>query len=551
MAKDYVRASVASYLSQVPSIPSLPSTISSSAHDRNRALRTPLTPEQRRAALRLRIADSFERPPQFRYVGPIAEGNHGGTLLFNEYFVPYSSSSSSSISPSSDGDENDDDDDRRIKRMGRRRRRRRRIFDDQGNRRLRRKLVVKYSLDPDEDAMLHNEIEALELMRGAEHVGQILTPAGFRMAWPARTRGRGSGSGSPRSASVADGGNDQRGGGGGGGLIPSSSTDFDFLSDRPTFVMEFLEHGTMAQFKDRVLAHPDHNRVPNRILWRIALCLGRSLAAMVNAPQGPPNAPVVREEMDNATEVSNVNQQSPHLENLLMGNVAFTDTEHREFPIVKLIDFGRCDFSITALFSVIVNVWGAGKLLEQIACLQVSRELSGDQVYVAYNTGPIVRDDVTRVRSQVKRVTIVDGGIDMDLRMLLLRSMVDHRVFDEEIIFPGEWLDLCKEAVEERDEEYYRTNHPARAYLETDEYCRKFVQDIIREPFRGEDGMQYEEDFGAVIDQLAERAAAGAEPLDEFLKRSLVLGANPITYAEYSPSPSDPPPPEVDVHDEP
>ncbi|RYP60317.1 hypothetical protein DL770_010015 [Monosporascus sp. CRB-9-2] len=85
--------------------------------------------DQENARLADEVASYFRGNPRLRYIEPAGIGRHGGVLLLREN-------------------------------------------DDRG--RMKRRLVIKYSLNPKEDDALRNEHRWLKRLRGAEHIGQLV-----------------------------------------------------------------------------------------------------------------------------------------------------------------------------------------------------------------------------------------------------------------------------------------------------------------------------------------------------------------------------------------
>ncbi|KAI1325118.1 hypothetical protein F5Y16DRAFT_423341 [Xylariaceae sp. FL0255] len=132
-----------------------------------------------------------------------------------------------------------------------------------------------------------------------------------------------------------------KGGGNGGGGVPPSSI-LPTLST-PTFVMEFLEGGTLNTFRERL--RKDNQLIPNRLAWRIWLCMVRQCIAMAFPPYPDDPSAIVRERLPaGGVPYDTITQCSTHLNNYVFGshNPVDANFEHDpNMPTLKLIDFGR------------------------------------------------------------------------------------------------------------------------------------------------------------------------------------------------------------------
>ncbi|KAK8042142.1 hypothetical protein PG993_006665 [Apiospora rasikravindrae] len=166
---------------------------------------------------------------QFRKV--IAQGNHGGAVLFDQW-LPIEPAAGSSSSNNNNAPPPQSPTSAPQPTM------------------QRRQLVVKYALDTQEDASsdndadLRNEFGWLRRFRGAEHIIQILPE--YNHLW--RTNNN------------------------------NQSSDEGPVLSRPVIVMEYLENGTLDQLIERF--GRIERRIPQRLIWSFALCLLRAVAAI-------------------------------------------------------------------------------------------------------------------------------------------------------------------------------------------------------------------------------------------------------------------------------
>ncbi|KAI0010248.1 kinase-like domain-containing protein [Xylariaceae sp. FL0662B] len=112
-------------------------------------------------------------------------------------------------------------------------------------------------------------------------------------------------------------------------LLPRKVTRQGFT--HPHIIIEYIENGTLGDFLERC----GDRDIPNRILWRIFLCLIRACVAMAYPPRAgqreEPRANVVPNKLAHG---------DMHLENFMFGGLDMNDLEHNLVPILKLIDFG-------------------------------------------------------------------------------------------------------------------------------------------------------------------------------------------------------------------
>ncbi|KAI1658740.1 hypothetical protein F4813DRAFT_388507 [Daldinia decipiens] len=124
----------------------------------------------------------------------------------------------------------------------------------------------------------------------------------------------------------------------------------------PLFVSEYLEHGTLSRFQER-LRRADQV-LPNRILWSIFLCRKTELELLstwanwyivIRACIGmawPPPGPNVEPEQTRPDDPTTLAHNDMHNENLVFGDLDVVSIEpnssdHSLMPILKLINFGE------------------------------------------------------------------------------------------------------------------------------------------------------------------------------------------------------------------
>ncbi|KAI0469232.1 hypothetical protein F4859DRAFT_516173 [Xylaria cf. heliscus] len=125
------------------------------------------------------------------------------------------------------------------------------------------------------------------------------------------------------------------------------------LFQKPYFIIEYVENGTLNEFLNR-RRDAGLRRLPNRVLWAIFLCLIRACMAMAYPPPPNPKTPgnKRRETLPvdvNAEAAGNLIHTDMNLGNLMFGDRVKNSeppqppdtSEHLLIPILKLIDFGE------------------------------------------------------------------------------------------------------------------------------------------------------------------------------------------------------------------
>ncbi|KAI1092778.1 hypothetical protein F5B19DRAFT_492002 [Rostrohypoxylon terebratum] len=172
------------------------------------------------------------------------------------------------------------------------------------------KIVVKYSLFPLADAPLRNEAFWLTELQGAEHISQ---------------------------------------------RIEMANTDVNTTGiQRPTLALKYIENGTMVTFIKRY--KKDHSSLPNRFLWRLLACQLQHCIAMGYPPRLPLGAPLQRETIVPDEPYFPLNQNSPHGENLVFGDLVPGDPHHNLVPRIHLIDFDRATMHVDSAHAWDLNL---------------------------------------------------------------------------------------------------------------------------------------------------------------------------------------------------
>lgn len=152
------------------------------------------------------------------------------------------------------------------------------LLEEKGDGRLFRKLVIKYSLgalasdvESNADDDLRNEYRWLEMLRGAEHIVQLVPFADCSLNLPGISNGEDTFEDSLEKMAAIDETQENEGETSARGAKLTKQP----LSVRkcPTFALEYLPYGTFLQFSKRLV--PYAQLVPNRVMWRIWLCSKR------------------------------------------------------------------------------------------------------------------------------------------------------------------------------------------------------------------------------------------------------------------------------------
>ncbi|KAI8948449.1 hypothetical protein F4801DRAFT_591854 [Xylaria longipes] len=387
-------------------------------------------------------AEYFTRRPGVEFVGFAGLGRHGGALLLEEK-------------------------------------------DD--NKRLIRKLVIKYSLgaltsDPHSNADddLRNEYRWLEMLRGAEHIVQLVPFADCSLNLPGISNGEDTIEESLAKMSVKEEAQKNEG--------ETSDTGATLTKEPltvrkcPTFALEYLPNGTFIQFINRLVPHSQ--LVPNRVMWRIWLCLVRQCVAMAFPPrQSPENHRPERERFIPNTEFFALTQNSSHMANFVFDEQSYLFPDRDHDP--GLIDFGRGkvedpkDSEKHELLNPYecgarINLWGAAMVMGELACpLTDDEELEIGEPH-AYHYFKDNREHV--VMTEAPEAITRSIEMDLALRDTIARCMAAGL---KNLPPLQEVLDEAEDKVANRgpDDDPYLEEQMALA--ESDRYIRLFLQRFI------------------------------------------------------------------------
>ncbi|KAI1653106.1 hypothetical protein F4813DRAFT_375838 [Daldinia decipiens] len=296
-----------------------------------------------------------------------------------------------------------------------------------------RKIVVKYSISDQADADLRNEAQFLEMLRGAEHIGQTIP-------------------------------------------LAEATLNVSGTGKRPTLALDFIPYGTIYAFRSRM--DRTHYRVPSRFLWRAFLCLVRQVLAMAFPPQGGPDEPLRRERFHQHRPLGVV-QNSPHGNNVIIGDLTSDDFEHSLAPILKLIDFGRGEILRDEEGAIYDNIGNIGVLFIIIferrldeSYLDNIPELGWQYEFVDRQTG-----ENRRIGTAAPPFFTESKYIDVELRDLVVRCMAvssDNTPSLEELVGEAE-----RGVAKGPEDIVYEDTAVDPRQTETDEMIRNLVQRFI------------------------------------------------------------------------
>ncbi|KAK6865089.1 kinase-like protein [Apiospora arundinis] len=324
---------------------------------------------------------------QFRKV--IAQGNHGGAVLFDQW-LPVEPEPVSAQAATSDSD------------------------NDGGSApeplMQRRQVVIKYALDTKDDATsdndedLRNEYNWLRRLSGAEHIIRILPE--YNYLW--RTR-------SNRNRSDSNAGEEGQ----------------EAVLSHPVIVMEYLQNGTLDQLINR-FGHINR-RIPQRLIWSFALCLLRAVAGIAYPDQFDGRR---RREMPERGDLSTIVQGSWKGLNVLIGDVqeGLDDPEHALAPALKVIDFGRgreedpeADPYWQELKGLSDNLAGVAWVLQDLADAPNARDLYGAGDYRLWRASQSDLFDPYDFTTGASQQVLANEKLDKDLRDLIAMCLAGHR----------------------------------------------------------------------------------------------------------------------------
>ncbi|KAI0474473.1 hypothetical protein F4859DRAFT_522095 [Xylaria cf. heliscus] len=393
------------------------------------------------------VAEYFTRRPGTEFVGFAGIGRHGGALVLKER---------------------------------------------DANGQFLRMVVIKYSLgaltsdqNSNADDDLRNEYRWLEMLRGAEHIVQLVPFADCSLNLPGISNGEDTFEESLAKLSVIE--EDQKNEGDTSPRGAKLTKESLRARKCPTFALEYLPNGTLSGLIDRIA--PRSQLIPNRMMWRIWLCMVRQCIAMAFPPLYPPeNGKLERERFLPDVEFFTLTQNSAHLANYVFGEESplSPDSDHDPgVPLVKLIDFGRgrvenpkdyIDDGLPNFFEcgARANLWSAACVMGQLACPLAPDEQFDSDHPVAYN---YMKDNIEHtVMTDAAQVVRESAEMDVALRDTIARCMSSEMKDSPSL---QEVLAEAEDKVANRGPDDNPDLEGRMGLQESDEYIRQFLQAFV------------------------------------------------------------------------
>ncbi|KAI0025993.1 kinase-like domain-containing protein [Xylariomycetidae sp. FL0641] len=247
------------------------------------------------------------------------------------------------------------------------------------------------------------------------------------------------------------------------------------------FYLEQLENGTLTNFLRRA-KEAGHKTLPNRLLWRLFMCMVRGCIALAWPDQDFLSNETIPE---NGGTTAGITHQDMHGDNLMFGPL-LEAPEHNLTPLLKMIDFGLSEtwgtntHQTTGATAEQWNVQDLGVLLATAMKLETDSRYQGQEITV--DLSALGRPaDATAPASGL----LVDPddpgddpcpGVDPELRLLAAACMAFE---------PAHRPTLAQLAERGRDRlraaaapDHY-AEYPGGAAWESDENIRALVQACI------------------------------------------------------------------------
>ncbi|KAI0163928.1 kinase-like domain-containing protein [Xylariaceae sp. FL1272] len=286
--------------------------------------------------------------------------------------------------------------------------------------------------------------------------------------------------------------------------------------DRPYFFTEYLDNGTLHRFIQKFAAAYPNERLPNRFLWHIFLCLTRAAVAMAYPPgqrenTAPMNAaqrvlettPVAR----NAPDPERLMHNDMKNDNIMFGEneMSFLDvlaegpaaaTEHVPIPILKLIDFGvaieelpeeRRAVPLGYAIDSYDGVLGLATIaLEEEANVNIDTSPANEAVnkniidigavmgrclFLNNYFNPVRRYEVAQLLNNQRDANTRDPTLDLDLVTLIARCLTLNERNRPRL---SRLLALCRDAAHSRTQAFYGGDE-----RESDGFIADLVQRLI------------------------------------------------------------------------
>ncbi|KAI1337322.1 hypothetical protein F5Y15DRAFT_425908 [Xylariaceae sp. FL0016] len=248
--------------------------------------------------------------------------------------------------------------------------------------------------------------------------------------------------------------------------------------------MEWLENGVLKTFVQRAFEEGLQPPLPNRLLWRLLMCLIRMCIAMAWPPERP-------DEEDPAQIFERAETTKPrrrlihgdmHNENIMIGTLLpHAGSEHDLTPVLKLIDLGSMteedEHPSNEESAIAQNLFEVGALILSLATLEDvdmgDLFMSNYPTFTTRRGGPPIRTAARQLLPDVSgRVPV--PGLDGDLRNIICRCLTPDEDQRPKV---RPLANLVLGAIDQRDEKWYED----RGYSgdESDEHIRGIVDQLI------------------------------------------------------------------------
>ncbi|GAW24894.1 hypothetical protein ANO14919_144890 [Xylariales sp. No.14919] len=239
---------------------------------------------------------------------------------------------------------------------------------------------------------------------------------------------------------------------------------------RATLVLECVENGSIQDLCKRMTAR--RIQAPNRVLWSMFLCLTRACIGFAYPPWADEERETISE--DGTKEPSSIIHNDLHDENVLIGELAPDDIEHRDVPILKVIDFGKTTVMPPGSWETAdqKNIQEAARIITGVVAMKYSTlrdenmevdipDETGNVRKIIVNTDPALRDSPYLLPDLQNLLLLCQAVNPKD------RPSIKHV------------LNLCKNAVETHTAQNYAGITDYDSGLESDESIRRVIQQIV------------------------------------------------------------------------
>ncbi|ETS78166.1 hypothetical protein PFICI_10228 [Pestalotiopsis fici W106-1] len=252
-----------------------------------------------------------------------------------------------------------------------------------------------------------------------------------------------------------------------------------------SFYMECLPNGQLYDFLERVIDSDDISHLPNRVLWRMFLCLIRACIGMQWPPEDPGDGSAVKERVRASAHEAKITHGDMHNGNIMIDDFTLDEDEHDLFPALKLIDFGMATEDPSDLNVEDENVWDIGLIMMTAITLEhgwihtyrfnptVKTKLTpGGPEYDTVATGLLPdEDDITKADPV--------PWLDNDLRALVCACLAKSDHHRPKVVTLAT---AASKAVETYDAMHYMNQGSRDFMLEGDSAIKAIVREFLHAP---------------------------------------------------------------------